>query len=319
MGPGKLSSPLSLGAGHPRPPALKVGLYSWRPISLPEDGSPPRADSGRGLVGTRCRLETLHTPSVLRALAGFPHCGRRVLGTAGGCRPASDRPETDFGRSALQPENMRSGKVKLPAQGHTGRRRRSSPSSPPPHPHPPPPLPARPDARGGSCGDAPTTRLASRLGTGQASLWWPPPAGTAQRPDSHAEVDTVAFFFLSFFLFFSFFTILFITISVLFSCKGIQQKLLKRSCPQSGAARLPFLGVPHLLLIPGGGGVAGEGGTVYQRKSPALGAPVGALEGGGGPGGVLSMAISEVPQTGGWHEKWPPSRRTKKFHPLLAT
>lgn len=54
-------------------------------------------------------------------------------------------------------------------------------------------------------------------------------------------------FFFSF-LFFSFFTILFITISVLFSCKGIQQKLLKRSRPQNGAARLPFLGVPQLFL-----------------------------------------------------------------------
>lgn len=56
---------------------------------------------------------------------------------------------------------------------------------------------------------------------------------------------------------------------------------------------MPFLGVPHFLLIPRGGE---PGGTVYQRKSPALGATVGALEKGRAClGGKLSVAISEVP------------------------
>ena len=88
------------------------------------------------------------------------------------------------------------------------------------------------------------------------SLWRPQHASTGQLSASHSGRQTQTFFF---------FTILFITISVLFSCKGIQQKLLKRSCPQNGAARLPFLGMPHvLLLVPREGE---PGGTVYQRVS----------------------------------------------------
>lgn len=107
---------------------------------------------------------------------------------------------------------------------------------------------------------------------------------------------------------FFFFTILFITISVLFSCKGIQQKLLKRSCPQNGAARLPFLGVPHFLLIPRG--EEPGGGVVYQRKSPALGATVGALEKGRAClGGMLSAASQRCPWSGGWGMGWPPPKK----------
>ena len=124
--------------------------------------------------------------------------------------------------------------------------------------------------------------------TEHGSLWWLEHASTGQLSESHIQIYGHKRFFF-------FFTILFITISVLFSCKGIQQKLLKRSCPQNGAARLPFLGVPHFLLIPRGG-EPGEGGAVYQRKSPALGATVGALEKGRAClGGMLSAAISEVP------------------------
>jgi hypothetical protein len=100
-----------------------------------------------------------------------------------------------------------------------------------------------------------------------------------------------------FLIFFFFFTILFITISVLFSCKGIQQKLLKRSCPQNGAARLPFLGVSHLLLVPRGGEAGGllpkkvsnprnHGGDTRDWRA--------CLE------GILNMAISEIPLEWGW-------------------
>lgn len=95
--------------------------------------------------------------------------------------------------------------------------------------------------------------------TEHGSLWWLEHESTGQLPESHTQVDTNGFFFFFFF----FFTVLFITISVLFSCKGIQQKLLKRSYPQNGAARLPFLGVPHFLLIPRGG----EPGGVFTKES----------------------------------------------------
>lgn len=95
---------------------------------------------------------------------------------------------------------------------------------------------------------------------------------------------------LSFFSFFLFFTILFITISVLFSCKGIQQKLLKRSCPQNGAAHLPFLGVPHFLISRGR-----EVGGLLPMKVSSPGSHCEGLGGGGLSGRLLSMVISEVP------------------------
>ena len=106
------------------------------------------------------------------------------------------------------------------------------------------------------------------------------------------------------------FTILFITISVLFSCKGIQQKLLKRSCPQNGAARLPFLGVPHVLLVPR----AGEpGGTVY-RKVSSPGSHRGRRA---GPvrEGCRARPSQGCPWSGGWGLGWPPPRT--KLHPSL--
>ena len=92
--------------------------------------------------------------------------------------------------------------------------------------------------------------------TEHGSLWWLEHASTGQLSESHIQVYGHKRLF--------FFTILFITISVLFSCKGIQQKLLKRSCPQNGAARLPFLGVPHFLLIPRG---EEPGGVLFTKES----------------------------------------------------
>lgn len=137
--------------------------------------------------------------------------------------------------------------------------------------------------------------------TEHGSLWWLEHASTGQLSESHIQVYGHKRLFF-------FFTILFITISVLFSCKGIQQKLLKRSCPQNGAAHLPFLGVPHFLLIPRG--EEPGGGVVYQRKSPALGATVGALEKGRAClGGMLSAASQRCPWSGGWGMGWPPPKK----------
>lgn len=104
------------------------------------------------------------------------------------------------------------------------------------------------------------------------------------------------------FLFFSFFTILFITISVLFSCKGIQQKLLKRSRPQNGAAHLPFLGVPQFFLVLRGGETGGQlPKNVFSPRSHrgGTGEAKTCLE------GILSMAIPDVPLkvgAGAWGE-----------------
>lgn len=59
-------------------------------------------------------------------------------------------------------------------------------------------------------------------------------------------------------------------------------------------------------------------GTAYQRKSPALGATLGALEGDACLGGVLSVAISKMPLEWGLrHGMYAP--RSKKLHPFFAT
>ena len=114
--------------------------------------------------------------------------------------------------------------------------------------------------------------------------------------------------------FFFFFTILFITISVLFSCKGIQQKLLKRSCPQNGAAHfaLPWCAPPP----PQGGG---EAGVLFTKESlQPWGPRWGHWRGDACLGGVLSVAISKVPLVWGLgHGMDAP--RSKKLRPFFAT
>lgn len=103
---------------------------------------------------------------------------------------------------------------------------------------------------------------------------------------------------------------------MLFSCKGIQQKLLKRSCPQNGAAHLPFLGVSHLLLLLPRGREAG--GTVYQSLQPWK-PPWGHWRREGRLGGVSSMAISKVPLEWGLGHGMASPRRTKNLHPFLPS
>ena len=123
--------------------------------------------------------------------------------------------------------------------------------------------------------------------TEHGSLWWLEHASTGQLSESHIQVYGHKRLFF-------FFTILFITISVLFSCKGIQQKLLKRSCPQNGAARLPFLGVPHFLLIPRG--EEPGGGCCLPKKVSSPGSHSGGTgEGEGLSGRDAERGLSEVP------------------------
>lgn len=80
---------------------------------------------------------------------------------------------------------------------------------------------------------------------------------------------------------------------MLFSCKGIQQKLLKRSHPQNGAARL--LALPWCAPLPPSPQGRGAWGTVLPKKVSSPGSHGGGTGEGEGLSGILSLAISEVP------------------------
>lgn len=101
---------------------------------------------------------------------------------------------------------------------------------------------------------------------------------------------------------------------MLFTCKGIQQKLLKRSCPQNGAARLPFLGVPPSSSSPGEGRL---GDCLWKNLQPWEPRRGQWRWGRACLGGVLSMAISEVPLESGLGLGMASPRRTEKLHPFL--